>query len=481
MRALLAVLLLHRGEVVSTDRLIDALWGEQASETAAKTVQVYVSNLRKALGDGLLVTRGRARRIAPAAAISHPPLRDRPPAARIAGAAEYVAGKTPHIAGVVVNGDRLTIRLLAPDPEILARMAQPTFCAVPSNTPIDPKGVRTLPSAGPYYITSYTPGKSVVLLRNPNYHGSRPHRVDRIELDMGIPYRRAVADVESGTADFTTLDGPGAANLRGLSAELAARYGPYSRAAKQGRQQYFVNPWFHTDYFVLNTHRPLFSDARLRRAVNYAISRRALATLGNPLDAGPAHPTDHYLPPEIPGYIDRRSYPLTADPAHARALAQGGGRTAIVYTCDLPQCADQAQILKTELAAIGLQLQIKQFSIVNMSTREDTPGERYDIGYSVWIPDYPDPGNVLGPLLTSGTGPAFPDPAYQRRLAQAAQLTGPKRYQTYGNLDIDLARNAAPLIAYANSSSPDFFSARTGCQTYGVHGVDLAALCIKHG
>ena len=57
-RALLAVLLLHRGEVVSTDRLIDALWGERAPATAAKTVQVYVSNLRKALGDGVLVTRG---------------------------------------------------------------------------------------------------------------------------------------------------------------------------------------------------------------------------------------------------------------------------------------------------------------------------------------------------------------------------------------------------------------------------------------
>lgn len=57
-QALLAVLLLHRGEVVSTDRLIDALWGERASATAAKTVQVYVSNLRKAFGDGLLLTRG---------------------------------------------------------------------------------------------------------------------------------------------------------------------------------------------------------------------------------------------------------------------------------------------------------------------------------------------------------------------------------------------------------------------------------------
>jgi DNA-binding SARP family transcriptional activator len=39
-RALLAVLLLHRGEVVSIDRLIDALWGEGASATAAKTVHV---------------------------------------------------------------------------------------------------------------------------------------------------------------------------------------------------------------------------------------------------------------------------------------------------------------------------------------------------------------------------------------------------------------------------------------------------------
>ena len=52
------MLLLHRGEVVSTDRLVDALWGERASATAAKTVHVYVSGLRKALGDDLLVTRG---------------------------------------------------------------------------------------------------------------------------------------------------------------------------------------------------------------------------------------------------------------------------------------------------------------------------------------------------------------------------------------------------------------------------------------
>ena len=57
-RALLAVLLIHRGEVVSTDRLIDELWGERAPSSATKVVQGYISQLRKALGDDVIVTRG---------------------------------------------------------------------------------------------------------------------------------------------------------------------------------------------------------------------------------------------------------------------------------------------------------------------------------------------------------------------------------------------------------------------------------------
>jgi DNA-binding SARP family transcriptional activator len=61
---LLAVLVLHRGEAVSTDRLIDQLWGERAPATAAKTVQVYVSQLRKSLGAGVIVTQGRGYRLA---------------------------------------------------------------------------------------------------------------------------------------------------------------------------------------------------------------------------------------------------------------------------------------------------------------------------------------------------------------------------------------------------------------------------------
>ena len=60
-RSLLALLLIHRGEVVSSDRIVDALWGERAPGTAAKAVQGYVSHLRRVLEPGeqgaVLVTR----------------------------------------------------------------------------------------------------------------------------------------------------------------------------------------------------------------------------------------------------------------------------------------------------------------------------------------------------------------------------------------------------------------------------------------
>src|SRR3954465_9567731 len=57
-RALLALLLLNANRVVSRERLIDELWGDEPPETAVTMVQVYVSRLRKVLSPGSLVTRG---------------------------------------------------------------------------------------------------------------------------------------------------------------------------------------------------------------------------------------------------------------------------------------------------------------------------------------------------------------------------------------------------------------------------------------
>jgi DNA-binding SARP family transcriptional activator len=56
-RALLALLILHPNEVVSADRLIDELWGDDSPEDAAAALRVNVSRLRKALPQDVLTTR----------------------------------------------------------------------------------------------------------------------------------------------------------------------------------------------------------------------------------------------------------------------------------------------------------------------------------------------------------------------------------------------------------------------------------------
>ncbi len=315
-----------------------------------------------------------------------------------------------------------------------------------------------------------------MLKRNPNYAGSRPHRLDRIELTFGVAKQKTDAQIEAGTVDYA-MDGVDAAD----ASKLAARYGPSSAAAKKGRQRYFVNPLLGFDFLTLNTQRPLFHDVRLRQAVNFAIDRSALARLGSPYSYA-LRPFDQYLPPGIFGYRDASIYPSTPGVATARRLAGTERRTAVFYTCNQSPCDRMAQIVKGNLAAIGIDVQVKTFPLGALFTRVARKGEPFDLAWGEWAADYPDPDNFLNLLLEGGTVlPTFDNPAFKRKLADTARLSGPARYLTYGSLDADLGRNGAPLIAYGNMLSQDFFSARMGCQVYHpVFSVDLAGLCIRH-
>ena len=69
-RSVLTLLLLHRNEAVSSDRLIDALWGDRPPATAAKVLQNHIGHLRRALDDRegqRLMTRGHGYQLAVAA------------------------------------------------------------------------------------------------------------------------------------------------------------------------------------------------------------------------------------------------------------------------------------------------------------------------------------------------------------------------------------------------------------------------------
>jgi DNA-binding SARP family transcriptional activator len=59
-RRLVVALALNPGDALTSDRLIDLVWGDDLPAHAANALQVQVSKLRRSLGEGVLVTRGRA-------------------------------------------------------------------------------------------------------------------------------------------------------------------------------------------------------------------------------------------------------------------------------------------------------------------------------------------------------------------------------------------------------------------------------------
>jgi YVTN family beta-propeller protein len=400
-----------------------------------------------------------------------------------------VANLFADIRRVTARGDTLTIRLSHPDGGFLGNIAAAPVCAVPVGTPIDPRGINTVPTAGPYYVASYTPNQQLVLKRNPNYDGNRPHRLDEIVYTLGVDPSRGVADVEAGKADYVAGGLPPTAGP-----PLEAKYGPGSPAAKAGHQQYFISPALGARWLHMNASRPLFSHVALRKAVNYALDRAAIAAedrkfyVANPFNVG--EPTGNYLPLGMTGATDFHLYPVDRpDLPKARQLAGHIHATAIMYAASVPPWPQEAQVIAQDLKPLGIDVQVKEFPIGAFFARIGHRGEPFDLAVSGWFFPNPDPAQALSPVFDGRTISAklntdlsyFQSSSFDAQLDAAAKLSGARRYRTYDRLVYELERDYAPVAGLAADTSHDFFSARMGCQIYQpVFTIDLAALCIRH-
>lgn len=376
------------------------------------------------------------------------------------------------IQSVTAVGQALTIQLAKPAADFLARLTMPFFCAVPSSTPMT---VMEAPvGAGPYSMTEYVRDARIVLTRNPNYRGRRPSNFDRIVFDIGASFDANQAAVDAGTADYAAAGIPPA---------------NYAAAAPLLGTRFFVSPQPGFAYVALNTSRPVFANPTLRAAVATALNRQPLVDAAG---AFAGSPTDQYLSPGTPGFVDADIYPLGGDLVAAAALAASQGVTpatpvnVVLYSSFLGAPFQRATIIQATLAQIGFNVTIQTFSRAEQIQRVGTRGEPFDMTLEGWILDYNDPFDVLGVLLDGRTIRAtnnndvsyYDDPVFEARLDAANALSGQARYDAYTALEHDVVR-ASPLVAFMNFNQRDYFSARIGCQHFGSFGMSLAALCLR--
>ena len=392
----------------------------------------------------------------------------------VLGAQAYAEGQATRLRGLTVNGDRVTFRLTRPQPDFGAGAG--LLCVLPAGSTLDPEGVHApVASAGPYTIADYVAGRKIVLVRNRFYRGPRPHHVDRFDVTLVDDQTGLVDAVERGTYDWAWVQHQ---VLLPHVPHLVTRYG-------MNQQRVFVRPGRGLCMLPLNASQPLFrNNPKLRRAVNYAVDRSALV---HELGADLSVPADQYLQPHQRGFRDAHIYPFRPDLRQAKALAEGNTRRgkAVFYTRDDPLGRAHGAIVKANLAKIGLQVEVRPFQLNVLSELLQKENEPFDIGWICWIGAGPD-ALMLHYLFDGRTLDQpehlnyshFDSPAVNRRLDEVSRLTGRAFDRAYGRLDIDLARDYAPAVAYSYEKELTFVSARTGCVITNP-ALDLAAVCLK--
>jgi peptide/nickel transport system substrate-binding protein len=390
---------------------------------------------------------------------------------------------------VRAKGRRLVIELRKRSGDLLTRLALPFACPVPLGFPVDPAGVPLMIGSGPYYVAQHEPDRLLVLERNPSYRGRRPHRVERVVITIGGDLDDNIRSVEQGEADVLGIEMP-----RDVRDRLAARYGV-------NRRQLFRTLGTYTGALVFNTSRPLFrNNIALRKAVNYALDRRAIGRVGGGWPRW-FRATDQILPRDLPGWTDDRLYPLAgADIQRARRLAAGhlGGGKAVLYTCtgrllyarySCVGLIDQANVIVQELKQIGLDVEVKVFDVNVAFARAGTPGEPYDLLLADFGWDYADPASMIVPMLagrnarksSANTNFAYFDkPSVNKEIAAATRLVGARRFRAFSRFDASVMRNQSPWAPLFEGSASLFLSRRVGClKVHPVFERDYAAMCVR--
>lgn len=400
----------------------------------------------------------------------------------IEGESAFLAGEVDHISGLEANGGVLTITLERPSPDFLERLALPFFCPVPNASPLVNGGagayvaypgrsLQPVPSAGPYFIADHLNAEYAILKPNPNYPGPRPQRLDAIALREGIDPSRAVSLVEGGSWDgIVAVEDP----ILTPQGPIANQHPMATEAAGKPILGYYAAPLPATGFVAFNSSRHPFSDPDVRRAAALALDREALAEVWGAL------PTDQFLAPVLPGFHDRKLYPLNTsvmDGARSLVPRRSGTVTmAIAEACDA--CRQEAEIVRADLARIGIKVRIKEFpDPVAVSW---APSAQIDL-LSISTPvGYSDAASFLAQMLVRSTPRLWLPQGVAAKVKSLLGMEGRHRQIAASLLADQLATKDVPLAATRTPVEPVLLGPGLGCRVFPPfgYGVDLAALCL---
>ena len=358
----------------------------------------------------------------------------------IVGAKERLKGTASELEGVkVINDQTLEITIDAPKSYFLAKMTYPTaFVLDQENVESGRRWFRTPNGTGPFRLSEYVPGETLVLTRNKDFH-------------LGSPFLDDIRFILSGGTSMLMYEND-EIHLTGVGlADLDLILDPSNPLNSDLNQ---APPSFSTSYIGMNVNDPPFDDIKVRQALNYAIDKESIA---RDVYAGLVIPANGILPPQFPGYTkDIKGYEYDPDKA-LRLLRESkygdslddlppiilttAGSFGSQLTLDMEVIREmwrqnlgiEVEVLQTEFATYLQDLVKRRFQM-------------FDIG---WIADYPDPENFLDLLFygTSSNNHTGYNNAEVNRLLEEARVEQQEdvRYELYHKIE-QIIIDEAPWI-----------------------------------
>jgi len=307
---------------------------------------------------------------------------------------------THNISGIATpNSSTIQFTLSAPASDFLNMMAMPFTSArpveydsyVPNSLELDQHTI----SDGPYQISSYIPGKSITLVKNPAWKQStdsiRHDYVSTIVDTLGVTSAETqLADMQAGTEDVISSDTPiNPASIPSLIASNVPNF----------------KIWANSDtfpYIVFNLRSPDANGAAgkllVRQAVEYGLDKSAaVKAIG-----GPAVATiiNTVIPPGNVGYVNSNLYPDDNGQGNVAMcksdLAKAGYPNGVTLTYMYPNDSSNTRIftaIQASLANCGITLTSKPepgssfFTDLGNSPENNKAGQ-WDMGQPGWFPDW---------------------------------------------------------------------------------------------
>jgi peptide/nickel transport system substrate-binding protein len=316
----------------------------------------------------------------------------------------------------------VVITLSRPHAPLLADLAMYAYAVIPEKL-VKAQGAKAFfqkpIGSGEWMLTQWNKGADLTFKVNPFWSGKKPN-FTTLKIMIVPNDNSRVLLLQNKNADI--IENPPGNLINELSANPDL--------------QTYLFPSTRVDFIQLDQHFAPFKDPKVREALNYAIDRNAIVKLAY---SGHATVGSSFMPYKMQYWNDSlKPYPY--DPEKAKQILSessypNGFKTYIIEVANDVAGNATAVVIKSDLAKIGIDVDIKTYELLTAYAKED--GGNSQMGQRYWTNDIIDPDEVT----TFGVDPngganAFSsywgDPTATKLVHQArGELDPDKRQQMY--------------------------------------------------